>query len=174
MSILEIKKLTSFMFPNADFEVRKKDPDFVKGHHQTFFNDGYPFLLTSQIITPAENEIQFYSFGESSLSICISDFQESLVELNNHTKEPIPMNRFRPRYWIFNVFWSTAIILFHNIFYLSFCLDQYWDLGASLCSILVEGCEPFSEDLWTEIKISKFTFFGVRLCYRCKVKSFNL
>lgn len=52
------------------FEVRKKDPDFVKGHHQTFFNDGYPFLLTSQIITPAENEIQFYSFGESSLSIC--------------------------------------------------------------------------------------------------------
>ncbi|KAL2997562.1 hypothetical protein AAZX31_09G049000 [Glycine max] len=124
------------MFPNADFEVRKKDPDFVKGHHQTFFNDGYPFLLTSQIITPAENEIQFYSFGESSLSICISDFQESLVELNNHTKEPIPMNRFRP-------------------------------------SILVEGCEPFSEDLWTEIKISKFTFFGVRLCYRCKIPTIN-
>ncbi|KAG5011875.1 hypothetical protein JHK86_024136 [Glycine max] len=93
--------------PN-DFEVRKKDPDFVKGHHQTFFNDGYPFLLTSQIITPAENEIQFYSFGESSLSICISDFQESLVELNNHTKEPIPMNRFRPRY-LQSIKRSTAV-----------------------------------------------------------------
>lgn len=37
-------------------------------------------------------------------------------------------------------------------------------------SILVDGCEPFSEDLWKEIKINKFTFHGVKLCSRCKVK----
>ncbi|KAK2635031.1 hypothetical protein Ddye_029823 [Dipteronia dyeriana] len=36
-------------------------------------------------------------------------------------------------------------------------------------NILVEGCEPFSEDLWTEVRISKFTFQGVKLCSRCKI-----
>ncbi|XP_015959799.1 uncharacterized protein LOC107483705 [Arachis duranensis] len=40
-------------------------------------------------------------------------------------------------------------------------------------NILVEGCEPFSEDLWTEIKISSFSFLGVKLCSRCKVPSIN-
>ncbi|CAL2226426.1 unnamed protein product [Prunus armeniaca] len=35
-------------------------------------------------------------------------------------------------------------------------------------NILVEGCEPFSEDLWTEIRIDKLTFLGVKLCSRCK------
>ncbi|XP_057534529.1 uncharacterized protein LOC130812904 [Amaranthus tricolor] len=36
-------------------------------------------------------------------------------------------------------------------------------------NILVEGCGPFSEDLWKEFKINKLTFNGVRLCSRCKV-----
>ncbi|XP_017408165.1 uncharacterized protein LOC108321040 isoform X2 [Vigna angularis] len=90
---------------NSASEVRKVDPDYVKGQHDTLFTDGYPFLLASQ---------------------------ESLNALNEHLKEPISINRFRP-------------------------------------NILVEGCEPFSEDIWTEIKISKFSFFGVKLCYRCKV-----
>ncbi|XVF34498.1 hypothetical protein REPUB_Repub18cG0063700 [Reevesia pubescens] len=36
-------------------------------------------------------------------------------------------------------------------------------------NILVDGCEPFSEDLWTEIKVSQFSFQGVKLCSRCKV-----
>ncbi|KAG6781281.1 hypothetical protein POTOM_014172 [Populus tomentosa] len=40
-------------------------------------------------------------------------------------------------------------------------------------NILVEGCEPFSEDLWTEIRISKFTFEGVKLCSRCKIPTIN-
>ncbi|RDX99184.1 Mitochondrial amidoxime-reducing component 1, partial [Mucuna pruriens] len=40
-------------------------------------------------------------------------------------------------------------------------------------NILVEGCEPFSEDLWTEIKISRFSFLGVKLCSRCKVPTIN-
>uniref|UniRef100_A0A2P2QMF9 MOSC domain-containing protein n=1 Tax=Rhizophora mucronata TaxID=61149 RepID=A0A2P2QMF9_RHIMU len=40
-------------------------------------------------------------------------------------------------------------------------------------NIHVDGCEPFSEDLWMEIMISKFTFEGVRLCSRCKVPSIN-
>ncbi|PQQ13659.1 mitochondrial amidoxime reducing component 2 [Prunus yedoensis var. nudiflora] len=31
-------------------------------------------------------------------------------------------------------------------------------------NIFVEGCEPFSEDLWTEIRIDKLTFLGVKLC----------
>ncbi|GAB4857975.1 hypothetical protein Ancab_015879 [Ancistrocladus abbreviatus] len=38
-------------------------------------------------------------------------------------------------------------------------------------NILVDGCEPFSEDLWKEIKINKMTFYGVKLCSRCKVPS---
>ncbi|KAJ7969410.1 Molybdenum cofactor sulfurase family protein [Quillaja saponaria] len=40
-------------------------------------------------------------------------------------------------------------------------------------NIFVEGCEPFSEDLWKEIRISKFSFQGVKLCSRCKVPSIN-
>ncbi|XP_061366061.1 uncharacterized protein LOC133309291 [Gastrolobium bilobum] len=40
-------------------------------------------------------------------------------------------------------------------------------------NILIEGCEPFSEDLWTEIKIGRFTFLGVKLCARCKIPSIN-
>ncbi|XP_057465960.1 uncharacterized protein LOC130755558 isoform X4 [Actinidia eriantha] len=40
-------------------------------------------------------------------------------------------------------------------------------------NILVDGCEPFSEDLWKEIKINKFTFHGVKLCARCKVPTID-
>ncbi|ESW10851.1 hypothetical protein PHAVU_009G243300 [Phaseolus vulgaris] len=40
-------------------------------------------------------------------------------------------------------------------------------------NILVEGCDPYSEDLWTEIKISGFSFQGVKLCSRCKVPTIN-
>jgi len=44
------------MFPNAASEVRKVDPDYVKGQHDTLFTDGYPFLLASQVIL-AGNEV---------------------------------------------------------------------------------------------------------------------
>ncbi|XVE71565.1 hypothetical protein DITRI_Ditri10aG0161500 [Diplodiscus trichospermus] len=40
-------------------------------------------------------------------------------------------------------------------------------------NILVDGCEPFAEDLWTEIKISQFSFQGVKLCSRCKIPTIN-
>lgn len=90
---------------NTASEVRKVDPDYVKGQHQTFFSDGYPFLLVSQ---------------------------DSLDSLNELLEEPIPINRFRP-------------------------------------NILVEGCGPYSEDLWRDIKISRFSFQGAKLCGRCKV-----
>ncbi|KAK9937246.1 hypothetical protein M0R45_014049 [Rubus argutus] len=40
-------------------------------------------------------------------------------------------------------------------------------------NILVNGCEPFSEDLWTEIRIDKLKFQGVKLCSRCKVPTIN-
>ncbi|XP_072967188.1 uncharacterized protein [Typha angustifolia] len=40
-------------------------------------------------------------------------------------------------------------------------------------NILVDGCDPFSEDLWKAIKISKLKFEGVKLCSRCKVPTIN-
>lgn len=40
-------------------------------------------------------------------------------------------------------------------------------------NILVEGCEPFSEDLWKEISINRLTFYAGELCYRCKIPSIN-
>ncbi|PWA62330.1 molybdenum cofactor sulfurase family protein [Artemisia annua] len=40
-------------------------------------------------------------------------------------------------------------------------------------NILVDGCEPFSEDLWKEIQIGNLTFHGVKLCSRCKVPTIN-
>ncbi|XVE63608.1 hypothetical protein DITRI_Ditri07aG0033200 [Diplodiscus trichospermus] len=41
-------------------------------------------------------------------------------------------------------------------------------------NILVNGCEPFAEDLWTEIKIGQFSFQGVKLCCRCKVRKLSI
>ncbi|CAK9166371.1 unnamed protein product [Ilex paraguariensis] len=40
-------------------------------------------------------------------------------------------------------------------------------------NILVDGCEPFSEDLWKEMRINKLTFHGVKLCSRSKVKNYS-
>ncbi|WMV16426.1 hypothetical protein MTR67_009811 [Solanum verrucosum] len=40
-------------------------------------------------------------------------------------------------------------------------------------NVLVDGCEPFAEDLWKEIRINKLTFEGVKLCSRCKVPTIN-
>ncbi|XP_010914265.1 uncharacterized protein [Elaeis guineensis] len=40
-------------------------------------------------------------------------------------------------------------------------------------NILVDGCNPFSEDLWKVIKFNKLTFQGVKLCSRCKVPTIN-
>ncbi|GKV45434.1 hypothetical protein SLEP1_g52511 [Rubroshorea leprosula] len=40
-------------------------------------------------------------------------------------------------------------------------------------NILVDGCEPFSEDLWGEVRISKFMFEGVKLCSRCKIPTID-
>ncbi|XP_057797039.1 uncharacterized protein LOC131013054 [Salvia miltiorrhiza] len=40
-------------------------------------------------------------------------------------------------------------------------------------NILVDGCEPFCEDLWTEMRIKNATFKGVKLCSRCKVPTVN-
>jgi uncharacterized protein YcbX len=40
-------------------------------------------------------------------------------------------------------------------------------------NIIVDGCHPYSEDLWKTIKIGKLTFLGVKLCDRCKVPTIN-
>jgi hypothetical protein len=40
---------SQIMFPIAASEVRKVDPDYVEGPHQTFFSDGYPYLIASQV-----------------------------------------------------------------------------------------------------------------------------
>ncbi|KAK1632645.1 hypothetical protein QYE76_006960 [Lolium multiflorum] len=40
-------------------------------------------------------------------------------------------------------------------------------------NILVDGCHPYSEDLWKTLKINTLTFEGVRLCYRCKVPTID-
>ncbi|KAM7530323.1 hypothetical protein LguiB_033733 [Lonicera macranthoides] len=38
-----------------------------------------------------------------------------------------------------------------------------------LGGILVDGCGPFSEDLWKEIRINRIKFQSAQLCYRRKV-----
>ncbi|KAG8365708.1 hypothetical protein BUALT_Bualt18G0134700 [Buddleja alternifolia] len=40
-------------------------------------------------------------------------------------------------------------------------------------NIVVDGCEPFSEDLWTDIRINNLMFQGVKLCSRCKVPTID-
>uniref|UniRef100_A0A7N0UE58 MOSC domain-containing protein n=1 Tax=Kalanchoe fedtschenkoi TaxID=63787 RepID=A0A7N0UE58_KALFE len=40
-------------------------------------------------------------------------------------------------------------------------------------NILVDGCEPFAEDLWKEFKIGNLDFQGVKLCSRCKIPTIN-
>ena len=51
------------MFTNAASEVRNVDPDYVEGPQQTFFSDGYPFLLSSQVRPVAvEKQVEIYLF----------------------------------------------------------------------------------------------------------------
>ncbi|XP_020576734.1 mitochondrial amidoxime reducing component 2 [Phalaenopsis equestris] len=40
-------------------------------------------------------------------------------------------------------------------------------------NILVDGCAPFSEDLWKVTKLNNIAFHGVKLCARCKVPTIN-
>lgn len=40
-------------------------------------------------------------------------------------------------------------------------------------NFVVDGCEPFSEDLWNELEINEFVFKGGELCYRCKIPTIN-
>ncbi|KAH7679055.1 Molybdenum cofactor sulfurtransferase protein [Dioscorea alata] len=40
-------------------------------------------------------------------------------------------------------------------------------------NILVDGCEPFSEDICKSVKLNKLSFNGVKLCSRCKVPTIN-
>ncbi|GKC95394.1 hypothetical protein Tco_1160836 [Tanacetum coccineum] len=48
-----------------------------------------------------------------------------------------------------------------------------WNL-LNFCSIFVDGCEPFAEDLWKQIKSNETDFQGIMLCPRCKVLSSEL
>jgi hypothetical protein len=48
-----ITTITLEIYLNAASEVRKVDPDYVEEQHQTFFSDGYPFLLVSQVSSVA-------------------------------------------------------------------------------------------------------------------------
>ncbi|KAG6470173.1 hypothetical protein ZIOFF_071230 [Zingiber officinale] len=48
-------------------------------------------------------------------------------------------------------------------------LDEPLPINRFRPNILVDGCDPFSEDLWKELKINKLNFHGVKLCARCKV-----
>ncbi|KAL3616644.1 hypothetical protein CASFOL_039038 [Castilleja foliolosa] len=40
-------------------------------------------------------------------------------------------------------------------------------------NFLIDGCEPFSEDLWDEIEINGLNFGMGELCYRCKIPTIN-
>ncbi|KAL6206234.1 hypothetical protein ACLB2K_023483 [Fragaria x ananassa] len=84
------------------------EPEYARGK-QIMFSDLFPYMIASQA---------------------------SLDTLNEHLKDPVPINRFRP-------------------------------------NLLIDGCEPFSEDLWTDVKINNFTFQCCMLCYRCKIPKVN-
>ncbi|KAJ8765899.1 hypothetical protein K2173_020415 [Erythroxylum novogranatense] len=94
---------------NTESETRPADPEETYSHY-IMFSDIFPYLLVSQ---------------------------GSLDALNERTKEPIPLNRFR-------------------------------------ANILVDGCEPFAEDLWKEFRINKLNFEGAKLCDRCKIPTIDI
>lgn len=116
--------------------------------------------------------------------------QGSLDALNKVLQKPVSVNRFRPKYgssfFKYPKFHYSMGPTAHSVILKSSpweCNNSsliYDQFNAFMCllflvffstSILVDGCEPFSEDLWTEIRIDKFIFQGVRLCARCKVLS---
>ncbi|KAM0948704.1 putative molybdenum cofactor sulfurtransferase [Dioscorea sansibarensis] len=75
--------------------------------------------------------------------------QGSLNALNELLDEPVPINRFQ-----------TKVCIRKRI-----CRDSL--------PILVDGCEPFYEDLCKSVKLNKLSFNGVKLCSRCKVPTIN-
>lgn len=77
---------------------------------QCFLMDIHSYLHLRSV--KLENEVLIYLDADSLLSIChLYDFQESLDGLNQLLKEPLPINRFRPKYLFFHVFWSTPAII---------------------------------------------------------------
>ncbi|GAA0156418.1 hypothetical protein LIER_13926 [Lithospermum erythrorhizon] len=56
---------------------------------------------------------------------------------------------------------------------LNFQLTEPIPINRFRPNILVDGCEPFAEDLWQKIRVNKLTFHGVKLCSRCKVPTID-
>ncbi|KAL7089767.1 hypothetical protein ACP275_13G203000 [Erythranthe tilingii] len=52
-------------------------------------------------------------------------------------------------------------------------LSEPVSLNRFRANLIVDGCKPFSEDLWDEIEINGLVFHGGELCDRCKVPTIN-
>ena len=102
----------------TESETRLTDPDYARGYRVTF-SDGYPFLITSQVLFfilfcsfRMKNYLQMLLKQKLYLTMQV-DFQGSLDALNEKLEDPVPINRFRPK-------WATHIarLYFLNNFFM--------------------------------------------------------
>ena len=112
------------------------------------FSDMYPFLLISQV---SHHERGSCLGSCSAQNSYITFYRVPLMPWMSFSRSLYRSADSDPSMFVSNYCFVTT-------------LDQL-----SCHSILVDGCEPFAEDLWTEILIDNFTFHGVKLCSRCKV-----
>ena len=86
----------------TESETRLTDPDYARGY-RVMFSDGYPFLITSQVLFfilfcsfRMKNYLQMLLKQKLYLTMQV-DFQGSLDALNEKLEDPVPINRFRPK-----------------------------------------------------------------------------
>ncbi|KDO77222.1 hypothetical protein CISIN_1g021930mg [Citrus sinensis] len=96
---------------NAESETRPVDPEYAAGQI-TMFSDGYPFMLLSQ---------------------------GSLDALNKLLKEPVPINRFRPKY-------NSKIRIMQYLSIIGQHTNFFYKIASSLHCSLLELCFGLVEE----------------------------
>ena len=116
-------KLWIPLFWNAAAETRPVEPGYAPGH-SVMFSDMYPYMLLSQVGQVEKWNRSFSCFYiEFWRWLSTYLLQGSMDALNKLLREPIPVNRFRPKYLLL----SYLFILFKASMYSSlFTVVQYY------------------------------------------------
>ncbi|XP_060197359.1 uncharacterized protein LOC132626477 isoform X2 [Lycium barbarum] len=97
-----------------------------------------------------------------------------LVRFNEVSESRPTDANFAPGYKIkFNDAYPFLLISQKSLDVLNEQLKEPVSINRFRPNILVDGSDPFCEDLWKDIKIGENTFGSTELCFRCKVPTIN-
>ncbi|VFQ59862.1 unnamed protein product [Cuscuta campestris] len=87
---------------------------------------------------------------------------------------PVPVDKYASDHKIkFNDAYPVLLASQKSLDALNEKLEEPVSMNRFRPNIIVDGCEPFAEDLWKKIKINGLKFNAAQLCERCKVPRVN-